>query len=60
MQTNKLRQLKTMEDPARRKITLKGYLEHQKVTPRGPDQASIRDELGVRQCWSYSTTDLIL
>ncbi len=24
---------------------------HQKVTPKGPDQASICDELGVRMCW---------
>ncbi len=32
------------------KITLKGYLEHQKAMPRGPDQASIYDELGVRMC----------
>jgi len=42
------KQLKTMEDPSRRKVTLKGYFEHQKVTSSGPDQASICDELGVR------------
>ncbi len=31
-----------MEEPAYRKVTLKG-----------PDQASIRDELGVRTCWTF-------
>ncbi len=41
-----------MEDPACRKVTLKSknnakeYLERQKATPRGPDQASICDEFG--------------
>ncbi len=25
----------------------------QKATPRGPDQASICDELGVRTCWLW-------
>ncbi len=29
---------------------LKGYLERQKATPRGPDKASICDKLGVRTC----------
>ncbi len=41
---------KAMEDPVRRKMMLKGYFENQNVTPRGPDQASICDELGVRVC----------
>ncbi len=41
---------KAMEDPAHRKIMLKGYPVHQKVTPKDPDQASICDELGVRMC----------
>ncbi len=41
-----------MEDPACGKMTLKGYLERQKATPRGPGQASICDELGVRMCCS--------
>ncbi len=41
---------KAMEDPARQKITLKGYPVCQKVTPKGPDQPSICDELGVRIC----------
>ncbi len=39
-----------MEDPPRRKMVTKGYLERQKTTPRGPDQVSICDELGVRTC----------
>ncbi len=51
MQTFKLRQTtEKMEDPAHWKIMLKGYLEHQKATPRGPDLSSICDELGVRMC----------
>ncbi len=29
---------------------LKGYPVSQKVTPKGPDQVSICDELGVRMC----------
>ncbi len=33
-----------MADPAHWKMMLKGYLEHQKATPRGPDQASICEE----------------
>ncbi len=33
-----------MADPAHWKMTLKGYLEHQKATPRGPYQASICEE----------------
>ncbi len=37
---------KTTEDPSRRKVMLKGYLERQKATQNGPDQASICDELG--------------
>ncbi len=41
-----------MEDPARRKMMLKVYPVRQKVTPKGPDQASICDELGVRMCCS--------
>ncbi len=39
-----------MEDPASRKMTLKGYLKRQKAMPSGPDQASICDELRVRTC----------
>ncbi len=35
---------KTTEDPSRRKVMLKGYLEHQKATQNCPDQASICDE----------------
>ncbi len=31
---------------------LKGYPVCQKVTPKGPDEASICDELGVRMCWN--------
>ncbi len=42
-----------MEDLARQKVMLKGYLEHQKAMPKGPDQASICDELGVRTCCFY-------
>ncbi len=41
---------KAMEDPACQKNTLKGYPVHQKVMPKGPDQASICDELGLRTC----------
>ncbi len=48
-----------MEDPASRKIMLKGYLDRQKETPSGPDQASICDELGVRTCWQENLTSLI-
>ncbi len=40
---------KAKEDPASRKMTLKGYRDHQKATPGGPDQASICDELGERR-----------
>ncbi len=40
-----------MEDPARQKMTLKGYPLCQKVTPKGSDQAPICDDLGVRMCW---------
>ncbi len=32
-------------------MPLKGYPMCQKVMPKGPDQASIYDELGVRMCW---------
>ncbi len=42
--------MKTMEDPAR-----------QKVTPRGPDQqASICDELGVRKCCPTGDYDFVV
>ncbi len=42
---------KAKEDPASRKIMLKGYRDHQKATAGGPDQASICDEFGERTCW---------
>ncbi len=32
------------------KMMLKGYLQCQKATPSGPDQAAICNELGVRPC----------
>ncbi len=33
-------------------MPLKGYHGRQKVTPKGPDQASLCDKLGVRMRWS--------